>query len=169
MQKTFLILILLGSSLVAQAQTPAPDSNYLAYIAQYRDIVVEQQQTYGIPAAITMAQGLLESSAGKSELATQANNHFGIKCTSDWRWETYHHDDDEAAECFRKYYAAEDSFIDHSLFLNNRKRYAPLFELDSTDYQGWAKGLRQCGYATDPNYPQKLISLIERYQLDQLQ
>lgn len=152
-------------ALLVNAQ-PTPDTDYLAYIEQYKTIAMEQEKTYGIPAAITMAQGLLESSAGKSELATEANNHFGIKCTSDWHWETYHHDDDEQAECFRKYYHAEDSFIDHSLFLKNRKRYAPLFELDSTDYKAWAQGLKQCGYATDPNYPQKLIRLIERYHLD---
>jgi len=160
-------LFLFSCSLLVHAQQSL-DSDYLAYIEQYKAIAMEQEKEYGIPAAITLAQGLLEASAGKSELATEANNHFGIKCTSDWRWETYHHDDDEKAECFRKYYHAEDSFIDHSLFLKNRKRYASLFELDATDYMAWAKGLSQCGYATDPKYPQKLIDLIERYQLNQL-
>lgn len=140
---------------------------YLTYIDQYKTIVLQQQAEYGIPAAITMAQALLESSAGQSELATEANNHFGIKCTSDWRWETYSHDDDANGECFRKYYEAEDSFIDHSLFLK-RTRYASLFDLDVTDYQGWAHGLRKCGYATDPRYPEKLIRLIETYQLQDL-
>jgi len=167
MQKYLLIISLLTFGMIVHAQQ-VTDSAYWAYISKYKSIALEQQQTYGIPAAITMAQGLLESSAGKSELATEANNHFGIKCTSDWRWETYHHDDDEKAECFRKYYHAEDSFIDHSLFLKNRQRYASLFELDSTDYTSWAHGLKQCGYATDPKYPQKLIDLIERYHLDTL-
>ncbi len=168
MKQTYILLCLLWSCSMIHAQQQTLDSNYLAYIQQYKDIVLEQEREYNIPAAITMAQGLLESSAGKSELATEANNHFGIKCTSDWKWETYRHDDDEKAECFRQYYAAEDSFIDHSLFLKNRKRYASLFELDHTDYQGWARGLKQCGYATDPNYPQKLINLIERYDLQNL-
>jgi len=167
MYKRLIILMLGGGWLAAWAQE-TPDPNYLAYIERYKDIVLEQEKEYNIPAAITMAQALLESSAGKSELATEANNHFGIKCTSDWVWETYRHDDDEKAECFRKYYAAEDSFIDHSLFLKNRKRYASLFELKPDNYIGWAQGLRQCGYATDVNYPQKLIRLIERYDLQHL-
>jgi len=169
MKKIILSLSLLGCCTILFAQQQALDTNYLAYIQRYTSIVLQQQQEYHIPAAITMAQALLESSAGKSELATNANNHFGIKCTSDWQWETYHHDDDAEAECFRKYYAAEDSFIDHSLFLKHRKRYASLFTLDSTDYKGWAQGLSQCGYATDPKYPQKLINLIERYDLQHLQ
>jgi len=169
MKKIALSLSLLGCFTLVSAQKQALDTNYLAYIQRYTSIVLQQQEEYHIPAAITMAQALLESSAGKSELATNANNHFGIKCTSDWQWETYRHDDDAQNECFRQYYDPEDSFIDHSLFLKNRKRYASLFTLDSTDYQGWARGLSQCGYATDPNYPQKLINLIERYNLQQLQ
>ena len=160
-----LLLILCCTHTRAQEQL---DTNYLAYIDRYKDIEVAQEKEYGIPAAITMAQALLESSAGNSELAVNANNHFGIKCTSDWKWETYNHDDDAANECFRKYYEPEDSFIDHSLFLKNRKRYASLFELGKKDYKGWARGLHQCGYATDPKYPQKLISLIERYGLNRL-
>ncbi|MCQ2347572.1 MAG: glucosaminidase domain-containing protein [Paludibacteraceae bacterium] len=159
-----LLLILCCVKIHAQEQL---DSNYLAYIDRYKAIVLQQEEEYGVPAAITMAQALLESGAGLSELATQANNHFGIKCSSEWKWETYSHDDDAQAECFRKYYDPEDSFIDHSLFLK-RKRYASLFELDASDYQGWAKGLKQCGYATDPKYPQKLIDLIERYELDKI-
>jgi len=165
-----IILILTGIMAVGTVYAQqALDSNYLAYIERYKYVVIAQEEEFKIPAAITMAQALLESSAGKSELATEANNHFGIKCTSDWKWETYQHDDDAKAECFRKYYAAEDSFIDHSLFLKNRSRYASLFTLDSTDYKGWAQGLRACGYATDPNYPEKLITLIERYDLQHLQ
>jgi len=165
MHKLISIIAFVCCTLLVNAQQTL-DPTYIAYIEQYKSIAIEQATTYGIPAAITMAQGLLESGAGKSELATEANNHFGIKCTSEWKWETYAHDDDEKAECFRKYYHAEDSFIDHSLFLKNRKRYAPLFELDSTDYKGWAAGLKQCGYATDSMYPHKLINLIERYRLD---
>jgi len=168
MKKIILIWALIAMSWTIYAQQ-ALDSNYLAYIERYKYVVIAQQEEFKIPAAISMAQALLESSAGKSELATMANNHFGIKCTSDWRWETFQHDDDAKAECFRKYYTAEDSFIDHSLFLKNRPRYASLFTLDSTDYQGWAQGLSACGYATDPKYPQKLINLIELYDLQHLQ
>jgi len=168
MQKRYVLLISSLCFVIRIYAQQEMDSNYLSYIERYKDIVLEQEATYNIPAAITMAQALLESSAGKSELATEANNHFGIKCTSDWQWETYSHDDDAQAECFRKYYAAEDSFIDHSLFLKNRKRYASLFSLSKKDYKGWAQGLRQCGYATDPNYPQKIIRLIERYELQKL-
>jgi len=167
MKPFYILLCLVCCAQVARAEQTA-DPNYLAYIDRYKQIVLDQEKEYGIPAAITMAQALLESSAGKSELAQNANNHFGIKCTSDWKWETYAHDDDSAAECFRKYYEAEDSFIDHSLFLKNRKRYAALFELGEKDYKGWARGLRECGYATDPKYPEKLINLIERYELQHL-
>ncbi|MBQ0119253.1 MAG: glucosaminidase domain-containing protein [Bacteroidales bacterium] len=140
---------------------------YEIYIAQYRETALEHEKEYKIPAAITLAQGLLESGAGQSELAKKANNHFGIKCTSDWTGATYKHDDDRAGECFRKYKHASESYVDHAIFLQ-RKRYASLFALDIHDYKGWAKGLSQCGYATDPKYPNKLIELIERYGLDHL-
>jgi len=166
MKKAIYTSVLLIGTWCASAQEL--NNDYLAYIQQYTAIVMQQEQDYGIPASITMAQALLESSAGQSELAQNANNHFGIKCTSDWRWETYTHTDDAKDECFRKYYQAEDSFIDHSLFLKNRKRYESLFQLGSKDYKGWAKGLKQCGYATDPKYPEKLINLIERYDLQHL-
>ncbi len=150
----------------AQETAPKPVLNqaYLDYIEQYKKIAVEQEKAHKIPACITLAQGLLESGAGKSELATKANNHFGIKCHSDWTGETYTHDDETASECFRKYRKAKDSYEDHSLFLL-RPRYASLFQLPITDYKGWAHGLRQCGYATDPTYAAKLIKLIEDYQL----
>ncbi|MCQ2343268.1 MAG: glucosaminidase domain-containing protein [Paludibacteraceae bacterium] len=169
MRRSALLIFLTGCAtyLFAQQVCPPTDSVYWDYIARYKEIVLQQENEYGIPAAITMAQALLESSAGQSELAINANNHFGIKCTSEWKWETYNHDDDARNECFRKYYAAEDSFIDHSLFLK-RKRYAPLFELDIHDYQHWAQTLRQCGYATDPKYPDKLMDIIGRYRLDEL-
>lgn len=140
---------------------------YQAYIDQYRSIAIEQQRKYGVPASITMAQAILESAAGKSELATQANNHFGIKCTSDWVGKTYNHDDDRPNECFRKYAEASDSYEDHSLFLK-RKRYESLFALSVGDYKNWAYGLKECGYATDPKYPEKLIRLIELYDLNKL-
>lgn len=134
------------------------------YIAFYKDVAIGEMKQYGIPASITLAQGILESGSGRGRLAVKANNHFGIKC-HDWRGAKIYHDDDRAQECFRKYKDAHTSFRDHSEFLVNRKRYAKLFQLDKDDYKGWAKELRRAGYATDRKYPQKLISLIERYQL----
>lgn len=136
-----------------------------AYIKRYCKIAMREMNDYGIPASITLAQGILESAAGTSKLAVKANNHFGIKCHNDWSGEKIYHDDDKKNECFRKYDHAEESFIDHSEFLKNRARYSFLFELDKTDYKAWAKGLKEAGYATDPNYPKRLIELIERYNL----
>jgi hypothetical protein len=121
---------------------------------------------YGIPASITLAQGLFESGNGNSDLAKIANNHFGIKCTTDWNGKSYYKNDDKENDCFRVYNNPEDSYRDHSEFLK-RKRYAALFELDKDDYKGWAKGLKQAGYATNPKYPELLIGVIERYHLDQ--
>src|SRR5690554_2660255 len=135
------------------------------YISQYKEIAKDNMRTHGIPASITLAQGILESGAGNGRLAKEANNHFGIKCHTSWTGETIKHDDDALQECFRKYRHASESFRDHSLFLTSRSRYSELFTLKKDDYQGWAKGLRKAGYATDPKYPDKLISLIERYQL----
>jgi len=123
-------------------------------------------QEYGIPASITLAQGLLESGSGNSELAVNANNHFGIKCHKEWTGETYVMDDDEKGECFRKYASAEESFNDHSLFLTTRPRYASLFSLDIYDYRGWAYGLKAAGYATNPRYAEMLIKIIEDNQLN---
>lgn len=137
---------------------------YDDYIAAYADMAVAEMHRSGVPASITLSQGLLESGAGASTLATEGNNHFGIKCHKDWQGETMLRDDDEAGECFRVYPSAADSFADHSRFLL-RSRYAPLFELDPTDYAGWARGLKSCGYATDPNYAVRLIAIIERYGL----
>lgn len=139
---------------------------YTAYIQQYYPIAQEQQRLYGVPACITLAQGLLESGAGRSPLAQKANNHFGIKCAGDWTGNTYHQDDDTKDECFRKYKKVEDSYKDHALFLQ-RPRYTELFALQVTDYKGWAHGLKRCGYATDPAYAGKLIKLIEDYNLMQ--
>jgi len=137
------------------------------YIQQYKEIAKNNMQTHGIPASITLAQGILESGSGQGRLAKQANNHFGIKCHSSWTGETIKHDDDKLQECFRKYTDASDSFRDHSLFLTSRSRYANLFKLPKDDYKSWAKGLRKAGYATDPKYPDKLITLIEKYNLQQ--
>lgn len=138
----------------------------LAYIDQYKGIAESNMSQYGIPASIILAQGILESGAGTGPLSAMANNHFGIKCHKDWTGESVRHDDDSEQECFRKYQDPSESYRDHSLFLTGRSRYAGLFELDKGDYQAWAKGLRAAGYATDPKYPEKLIGLIERYELD---
>ena len=139
---------------------------YSEYIAKYSELAVRHMQRYGIPASITLAQGLLESDAGRSPLATECNNHFGIKCHSDWRGKTMLTDDDRRNECFRCYSSAADSFEDHSLFLVNGSRYRNLFSLGTKDYKGWARGLKAAGYATSPDYADRLIGLIERYGLD---
>ncbi|UQD54971.1 glucosaminidase domain-containing protein [Flavobacterium sp. K5-23] len=137
------------------------------YVYQYKDIAMSNMKSYGIPASIILAQGILESGAGRGDLAKNANNHFGIKCHADWTGESVRHDDDARQECFRKYSESADSFKDHALFLTGRGRYSSLFDLAKDDYQAWAKGLRKAGYATDPRYPEKLISYIERYDLGQ--
>ena len=138
----------------------------LQYIERFKAIAIQEMNLYGIPASITLAQGLYESGSGNSELAKNANNHFGIKCTSDWKGKSYYKDDDNKNDCFRVYDRPEDSFRDHSNFLK-RKNYAHLFELDKNDYQGWAYGLKSAGYATNPKYPQLLIGIIQKYNLDQ--
>lgn len=160
--KKLLFLPLCLLSVVLMAQTTNAD--YLAYIEAYKQAAVNQELTYKIPASITLAQGLLESGAGKSPLAKEANNHFGIKCHSDWTGATFTQDDDAVGECFRKYDSAEQSYEDHAKFLL-KPRYQKLFSLPITDYKGWARGLKECGYATDPNYAPKLIKLIEDYDL----
>jgi flagellum-specific peptidoglycan hydrolase FlgJ len=137
-----------------------------SYIERFKAIAIKEMNTNGIPASITLAQGLFESGNGNGDLAKIANNHFGIKCTSDWKGKSYYKDDDKADDCFRVYDNPEDSYKDHSDFLK-RKRYAALFELDKNDYEGWAYGLKQAGYATNPNYPQLLINIIKKYRLDQ--
>lgn len=137
------------------------------YISQYKDIAMGNMKSYGIPASIILAQGILESGAGRGDLALSSNNHFGIKCHKDWVGESVRHDDDSLQECFRKYKDPSESFRDHALFLTGKKRYAALFTYEKGDYKAWAKGLRAAGYATDPRYPEKLISYIERYELHQ--
>lgn len=141
-----------------------PSDPIAAYVMQYKQYAMDDMLQYKIPASITLAQGILESGSGKGRLAMEANNHFGIKC-HDWRGERIYHDDDALQECFRKYSHVKYSFRDHSLFLTQRGRYKDLFNLPIDDYKAWARGLRRAGYATDPNYPTKLISLIERYDL----
>ncbi len=137
------------------------------YILKYKDIAMNNMRKNGIPASIILAQGILESGAGKGNLALIANNHFGIKCHENWTGETVNYDDDAAQECFRKYNDPAESYSDHASFLTSRKRYANLFELPKGDYAAWAKGLKADGYATDPKYPDKLITYIERYNLHQ--
>lgn len=135
------------------------------YIDQFAEIAKDEMVHYGIPASIKLAQGILESAAGAGNLAVRSNNHFGIKCHTGWEGERVYHDDDEKGECFRKYNHPKYSYRDHSLFLTNRSRYRDLFSLRKNDYKGWARGLRKAGYATDPRYPEKLIGIIERYNL----
>lgn len=165
MKRFVLVISILSFSMCLTAEVKNP--TFVQYIAKYQKLAIEQQRKHKIPAAITIAQGLLESGAGMSELATTANNHFGIKCTSDWKGRTVNADDDRPNECFRRYADVRDSYEDHSLFLLGA-RYASLFELPIGDYKGWAHGLKACGYATDPNYPTKLIRLIEQYDLQKL-
>ncbi|HMC97001.1 MAG TPA: glucosaminidase domain-containing protein, partial [Flavobacteriales bacterium] len=151
----------------AQAQPSAKRYTAEEYIAQWKEVAVKKMKEHGIPASITLAQGLLESGNGNSALAREANNHFGIKCTPDWTGGRSYHDDDQKDDCFRSYKDAAESYEDHAKFLQ-KPRYAALFELKPTDYEGWAKGLKKAGYATDPHYPTKLIELIERYDLHNL-
>ncbi len=169
MKKFLLILptlLLLVTPLLAQGNAGKnTNASYESYIRKYAPIAVKHMQEYGIPASITLAQGLLESGAGTSDLARNANNHFGIKCHKGWTGETFHKDDDAKNECFRKYKNPEESYKDHALFLTSRERYASLFKLQPTDYKGWAKGLKTAGYATNPAYAEKLIGIIELYKL----
>lgn len=161
--KTYIIGILLLICTPSQAQMKW-NQTYQTYINQYKDLAIEQMLRYRIPASITLAQGLFESAAGKSVLVLQGNNHFGIKCHN-WVGPTQYHDDDARGECFRVYQDARDSYEDHSKFLARQPRYARLFELNQHDYKGWARGLKQCGYATNPQYANKLIQIIELYKL----
>lgn len=145
-------------------QTLSPED----YINLYKDDALKEMYLHKVPACITLAQGMLESGNGNSQLCREANNHFGIKCHKEWGGDTYFMDDDEKNECFRKYDDAFDSYSDHGLFLTSRARYAALFELSIHDYKGWCHGLKQAGYATDPKYAERLIALIEKYHLENL-
>lgn len=163
-KKVFLLSItLIFISLFAVSQRISPEE----YIAQYKDMAIKEMLRSGIPASITLAQGILESEAGNSDLVRRSNNHFGIKCKSNWTGESVKHTDDAIDECFRKYNNPEESYIDHSNFLRSNQRYAFLFNLKNDDYRGWAYGLKKAGYATNPRYPNILISNIERYNLQQ--
>ena len=158
--KKFLLILLIISPVLVVAQSITE-----RYISKYSNTAVAEMERYGIPASITLAQGILESGNGESRLATEGNNHFGIKCHSNWNGKTIIEDDDEKGECFRKYSKVADSYRDHSLFLTERGRYSFLFEYQKTAYKKWAKGLKKAGYATNPIYPTLLINLIERYEL----
>ena len=151
--------------LVATSNVRTYEEEIKLYIANFNEIAKQNMKSHGVPASITLAQGILESGAGKGKLALAANNHFGIKCHKGWTGDSIKHDDDAEQECFRKYEQPQESYKDHSLFLTSRPRYATLFDLDKGDYQGWAKGLKAAGYATDVKYPDKLIGLIERFEL----
>lgn len=138
----------------------------LAYIEKYKEVAKDNMSRTGIPASVTLGQAILESGAGTGPLSVQANNHFGIKCHKEWTGPSISYTDDEENECFRKYQDPSESFRDHSFFLTSRPRYEPLFQLEKDDYKEWARGLKAAGYATDPKYPDKLIGLIEKYQLN---
>jgi len=160
--KILIALLLFTTQVFAQKRITTEE-----YIETYKDIAIKKMKEYRIPASITLAQGILESGSGNSRLAVKGNNHFGIKCHSDWKGKTIHEDDDAKHECFRKYKKAEDSYNDHSKFLTQRGRYSFLFDYETTDYKSWAYGLKKAGYATNPKYPELLIRLIEKYDLHQ--
>ena len=162
-----ILFLLIVNGSILTAQNKQQNKITLDYIDKYKDIAMEEMVKYKIPASITLAQGILESGNGQSKLAKQGNNHFGIKCHSDWKGKTMRMDDDAPNECFRVYKTAEESYRDHSKFLKNSQRYASLFDLKITDYKGWAKGLKKAGYATLPTYANVLINYIETYDLQQ--
>lgn len=164
LRQIVLVAMLAVASLEAHSQQTMTRAEYIEH---YAPLAVEQQTLYGIPASITLAQGLLESGNGNSRLAREANNHFGIKCGSGWDGPSVRHDDDALQECFRAYSSPEESYIDHSLILLERKWYRPLFDLDPKDYKAWAHGLKKAGYATNPLYAELLIKIIEDYELYQ--
>ena len=159
----YLLTMVAGICGSVVAQTITPDQ----YIEKYKDLAINEMKRMGVPAAITLAQGLLETENGNSVLVKKSNNHFGIKCKSSWTSDAVTHDDDAPGECFRSYKDAEASYRDHSNYLRGKEWYAFLFTLDPTDYKGWAKGLRKAGYATNPKYPDILIKNIEQYNLQQ--
>lgn len=160
---TFILLFLFLLPMVAGPRMRW-NPRYQNYINQYKDLAIEEMFQYGVPASITLAQGLLESAAGNSELTRKGNNHFGIKCHG-WSGRAVYHDDDALGECFRAYDNAEQSYEDHCQFLRGGRRYRGLFDLDRNDYRGWARGLKSAGYATNPHYAQRLIDIIELYKL----
>ena len=164
MKRLSLFIIIYTVPFVAVFSQIRRNSVYQTYIDLYKDLAIEEMVRHKIPASITLAQGLLESAAGRSELARKGNNHFGIKCHG-WTGRRVYYDDDERNECFRAYDNVSQSFEDHSMFLSKQNRYSRLFRLSMTDYKGWARGLKACGYATNPRYADKLIEIIELYEL----
>jgi LysM repeat protein len=160
-------LLVVISIFAAKAVKAQLSSDVINYVNTYKEIAIQEEQRSGVPAAITLAQGIHESMAGKSELVLKSNNHFGIKCQATWKGERVYHDDDARGECFRSYAKPEESYVDHSDFLKNGARYAFLFQLDPTNYSDWAYGLKKAGYATNPRYPQIIIKYIEDYNLQQ--
>jgi flagellum-specific peptidoglycan hydrolase FlgJ len=168
MKRILISFSILFASQSGFTQSIVNTSLELSYIVRYKALAILEMKIFRIPASITLAQGLVESGAGTSELAIKANNHFGIKCKEDWFGETYLHTDDLKDECFRKYPSTSESFRDHSVFLAQRKRYDFLFVYSITDYKSWAKGLSAAKYATDINYAKKLVAMIELYNLSVL-
>ena len=164
MKRNLFFLVFILSFLSVGAQTRW-NAQYQEYVDQWSSVAIEQMNRYRIPASITLAQGLLESGAGRSELAREGNNHFGIKCHNGWTGPTVYKDDDQRNDCFRSYKTARESYEDHSRFLVNGRRYQSLFSLKMTDYKGWARGLKAAGYATNPKYADRLIEIIEVYKL----
>lgn len=170
MKIRYILVLLIISASCSTTRTPIQPIRSLTaqqYINEYKDLAVQEMRRTGIPASITLAQGILESNYGNSRLATEGNNHFGIKCHNDWNGKRIYHDDDLRNECFRKYESPYQSYKDHSRFLTSSQRYAFLFDYKSTDYKKWARGLKKAGYATSPTYASKLINLIKRYNLHQ--
>lgn len=167
LKNILLSLILLTSFFLISLQSALAQMTREQYIETYSQLAIDEMHQHGIPASITMAQALLESNNGNSDLATKAKNHFGIKCNKNWEGKTYHMDDDAKDECFRRYESIEDSYKDHSIFLK-RERYAELYTYDPMDYVAWAKGLKKFGYATNPSYAEILIKIIEDFKLYQL-
>jgi len=164
----FLIFTFLFSSVCPAISQEAPNENIIKYIEQYAALAVKEMERTGVPASIKIAQGIHETNAGKSDLVLKSNNHFGIKCKSNWTGEKVYHNDDEEGECFRKYDNATASYLDHSDYLKSQPRYAFLFDYDANDYAAWAWGLKKAGYATNPIYAQTLIKYIEAYHLNEL-
>ncbi len=163
LSNTLLVAILLFSTAFAQTEKERVTN----YIHQYKDLAIAEMMRTGIPASIKLAQGILETGGGQSDLASLANNHFGIKCKTEWTGDRMFHDDDAKGECFRKYQSVDESYRDHSDFLRTRPNYAFLFQLDPTDFEGWAKGLKKAGYATNPAYPQRLLKIIVENNLQE--
>ncbi len=167
MIRKYILLLTFGVCALQASAQKSYNEQVQDYIEKFKDFAIAEQRRSGIPASITLAQGIFETAAGNSELCTNASNHFGIKCKNTWEGDTYTYTDDAKDECFRKYESALHSYRDHSDFLKNNKRYSSLFALSPTDYAAWAYGLKRCGYATNPQYAKKLIKTIEDFKLQE--